>query len=212
MYYTVSDARSGRQCISIATSITPGGPYVDDSSGPFICQLDHGGSIDPAPFVAPGGTPYLVWKSDDNAINNPTSLWAQQLSADGHPLVGAPARLLTEDHPWQLPAVEGPSMIAVSGSYYLFYGASRWDTANAAIGYATCSSPLGGCVDASATPWMASHGAAVGPGGPVLFVDRAGVTRIAYHAWTGGVGYRNGGVRSLWIDAVSFASGRPVLR
>jgi hypothetical protein len=37
------------------------------------------------------------------------------------------------------------------------------------------------------------------------------VLRMAYAAWTGGVGYSNGGVRSLWVDNLSFTSGRPVL-
>jgi hypothetical protein len=87
----------------------------------------------------------------------------------------------------------------------LFYGANDWSTANAAIGYALCTSPIGPCVDASVFgPWMASHGLAVGPSGPAVFVDTSGSLRLAYHAWLGGVGYANAGVRSLWIDHLVF--------
>jgi hypothetical protein len=58
---------------------------------------------------------------------------------------------------------------------------------------------------------MASQGAAVGPSGPAFFTSTTGATMIAYHAWTGGVGYQNGGVRSLWIDGIAFSRARPVL-
>ena len=104
-------------------------------------------------------------------------------------------------------------MVLKGGTYFLFYGAGAWDSAGAAIGYARCTSPSGPCVNASVNgPWMGSHGAAVGPSGPAVFTDAAGYTRIAYHAWTGAVGYQNGGVRSLWIDRLVFRSGTPILK
>jgi beta-xylosidase len=212
MYYTVRDTASGRQCISVAKASTPAGPFSDSSSGPLVCQLAHGGSIDPDVFVAPGGKAYLLWKSDDNALGRPTSLWTAQLSSTGRRFVGGRTRLLTEDAAWQAPVIEGPSMVAVGGRYYLFYGANRWNSSAAGIGYATCSRPLGPCSDASLSgPWMASHGAAVGPSGPAVFADSTGV-HLAYHAWSGAVGYANGGVRSLWIDALTFRSGVPTVR
>jgi beta-xylosidase len=211
MYYTARDTAYGRQCISVASASTPAGPFSDTSSGPLVCQLSRGGSIDPDAFLAPNGRTYLVWKSDDNALGRPTSLWAAQLSSTGRGFTGSTARLLTEDAAWQVPAVEGPSMAAIGGRYYLFYGAGSWNSSTAAIGYATCSGPLGPCADASAGgPWMSSHGAAVGPSGPAVVTDATGV-HLAYHAWTGAVGYVNGGVRSLWIDRVGFSSGVPTL-
>lgn len=211
MYYTVRDTASGRQCIAVAAAGTPASPFVDRSSGPLVCQLSHGGSIDPEAFVAPNGKTYLLWKSDDNAIGQPTNLWAAQLSSTGRGFTGGTARLLTEDAAWQTPVIEGPSMIAVGGRYYLFYGANRWNSSTAGIGYATCSGQLGPCADASLTgPWMASHGAAIGPSGPAVFTDATGI-HLAYHAWTGAVGYVNGGVRSLWIDALTFPSGVPTV-
>ena len=57
MFYTVRDRASHRQCISVARSILPTGPFIDTSNGPLVCQLDHSGSIDPSPFVAPGTRP-----------------------------------------------------------------------------------------------------------------------------------------------------------
>jgi beta-xylosidase len=214
MYYTVHDVAAGRQCISTAVSATPGGPFSDGSNGPLVCQLDHGGSIDPNPFRTPSGALYLLWKSDDNAIRNPTNLWSQPLTADGLALTGSPTRLLTESwwSPWQAPAIEGPTMVAFQGTYYLFYGGGNWDSSAAAMGYATCRSASGPCANQSVwAPWVGSHGLAVGPSGPSVFALPSGGLDVAYHAWTGGVGYQNGGVRSLWIDTLGFSRGRPVL-
>ena len=212
MYYTARHAKYERQCISVATSTVPQGPFLDRSSGPLVCQLANGGSIDPSPFIAADGTKYLLWKSDDNAIGKRTYLWSPKLSSDGLSLVGRQVRLLGQDQSWQGPVIEGPSMVAVDGAHYLFYGANNWDSANAAIGYARCNTPLGPCKNASTTgPWMASHGDAVGPSGPEVFRDATGAAKLAYHAWTNGVGYHNGGVRSLWIDNLTFANGQPTL-
>jgi beta-xylosidase len=210
MYYTARDAASGRQCVSVATAASPAGPFTDSSSGPLVCQLTNGGSIDPSPFVTSGGT-YLQWKSDDNALGRPTYLWSQQLSSDGLSLVGTRAMLLKQDRAWQAPVIEGPSMYAAGGVYYLFYGAGDWNSSNAAIGYALCTSPLGPCNNRSTSgPWLASRDGAVGPSGPAVFSDVSGSTRLAYHAWTGAVGYPSG-KRSLWIDALRFQGNRPVL-
>jgi hypothetical protein len=207
----VHDAAYGRQCLSVATAATPAGPFTDTSAGPLVCQLSHGGSIDPDAYVAADGTAYLVWKSDDNALGRPTSLWSARLSSTGRSLLGSPTRLLTQDAAWQAPAMEGPSMTTAGGRTYLFYGAGSWDSSSAAIGYAVCSGPLGPCTDASTGgPWLATHGAAVGPSGPSVLTDASG-TRLAYHAWTGAVGYAAGGVRSLWIDRLDLASGVPTI-
>ena len=46
MYYTTALAGEDRQCISVATSDTPAGPYTDDSTEPLICEIEDGGSID----------------------------------------------------------------------------------------------------------------------------------------------------------------------
>ena len=202
MYYAAREAAVGRQCLSVATSPTPGGPFTDTSTEPLSCQVSDGGSIDPFPFLAPDGSLYLVWKSEDNGIGSPSRIGAQRLNPDGLTLVGPRPRLLTARQRWQAGVVEGPAMVASGGRFYLFYGGNHWDSAAAGIGYATCLSPLGPCTDASVTgPWLATHGAAVGPSGPDVFIGGDGATRIVYHAWAGAVGYP-GGRRTLWIDAL----------
>ena len=214
MYYAAHDTAANQQCISVATSWSPSGPFTDNSAASFICQHALGGSIDPQPFVAPGGSLYLLWKSDNIAIGQPTALWAQQLSRSGRYRVGSAVKLLDmmPQPSWQGSNFEGPAMVFHDGSYYLFYGANAWDSAAAGIGYATCDGPLGRCTNQSVDgPWLASRYGAQGPSGPAVFADTAGTLHLAYHAWTGGIGYPAGN-RSLFIDTLTFSAGRPVLR
>jgi Glycosyl hydrolases family 43 len=216
LYYTVTQTSSGRQCISAATAASPVGPFNDTSSGPLVCQLDRGGSIDPEVFTDSGDS-YLLWKSDDNAFGRPTSLWVRRLAATGvgfAPFTSA-VRLLSQTASWQAPAMEGPAMVRSGSTYYLFYGANNWSSSGSAIGYATCSRPLGPCVDRStAGPWFATSSTGAppaGPQGPTIFADAAGQLRLGFAAWKGTVGYDHGGVRALWTARLSFAGGRPTL-
>jgi hypothetical protein len=196
--------------LSVATAAAPGGPFTDRSSGPAICQLGHGGSIDANVFVN-GTSTYLLWKSDDNALGHLTHLWAAHLARNGLRITSTPVQVLSEDAGWQAPAMEGPTMIVNGGVYYLFYGAGNWDSSGAAIGYATCSTPLGPCTDRTmSSAWLASYGNALGPSGPNVFTDAVGSTRFAYHAWDGCVGYPNCN-RALWIGGLTFAGGVPQL-
>ena len=216
LYYTVRHKASDRQCVSVATAASPAGPFTDKSSGPLVCQLDRGGSIDPQVFTDSQGSSYLLWKSDDNALHKPTVLWGRLLAPGGVGFAwwSSSKRLLTQTAAWQAPALEGPTMVKSGKTYFLFYGANDWNSARSAIGYATCSGPLGPCVDRSTTgPWFATNPggtAPVGPQGPTLFTDVTGNLRLGFAAWNGVVGYP-AGARALWTARLSFANGKPVL-
>lgn len=209
MYYTVRDTALNVQCISVATSANPAGPFLDASSGPLVCQTANGGSIDPNPYLDPAsGELYLLWKSDDNSIGRNTHLWGQQLSAGGLSFaVGTtPSLLLTESAAWQSPTVEGPTVVRHGNTYYLFYGANSYNSASSGIGYARSSSLLGAYSNQSRYgPWLGTTGNAQGPQGPMIFQDGSGATRMAFAAWDGPVGYQNQGVRSLWVGTLAFS-------
>lgn len=220
LYYTARDIASGFQCIGRATSTTPAGPYVDHSSGPFICQVDGPdpmcGSIDPSPFVDENGDAYLLWKSDENATQcaGAPRLWTQRLGVDGLSLLGAPTELLRRDRGWESPLIEGPSMVKLQDRYYLFYSANWWESSNYGMGYAICTTATGPCVKQTLDgPFVTSVGETLGPGGQELFTDTNGKLWMAYHAWSSPVvGYSNGGARSLRIDPIELsADGVPVL-
>jgi Glycosyl hydrolases family 43 len=234
LYYTVTEASTGLQCVSRATATVASGPYTDSSSGPLVCQTVLGGSIDPDTFRAPNGSTYLLWKSDDNRFGHPTSLWSRKLSSDGLSFArgSSPTRLLSATASWEHGIVEGPAMTAVALGgryrYFLFYGAGPWTSPAAGIGYATCSGPLGPCTKATtAAPWLAcgTGTTGVGPSGPSVWVPRGtsatGATQqLTYHAWscppgatcTAATGYGAGDVRSMWTDTVNFSSGSPTIQ
>ncbi len=222
MYYTARDGASGRQCIGVATSTSPEGPFTDRSKEAFVCQTDLGGSIDASPFVDRDGQRYLYWKNDGNCCNQFTSIWVQKLSADGTKLVGTARDLITNGALWEGNLIEAPNVYRRGNKYYLFYSAAAYDTDTYSVGYAVGTSPTGPFRKQTRDePWLFTKGAVSGPGGQGVVTDAAGDTWLFYHAWTTGqVGYadpsdpsRPGGVRSLRIDRLTFdASGRPVLR
>jgi hypothetical protein len=206
MYYVAHDAAAGVQCIGMATSPTPAGPFVDPSASPFLCQVSAGGSIDPRPFVAPDGRLYLLFKSDGDTGPSSPTIWSQPLSPDGASVVGSPVRLLTATAAWEFPVIERPAMEALDGRDYLFFAANRYDTPQSGIGYAVCASPLGPCTDRTpAAPFVGTKAPVVGPSGPAPFRSPAGAPFLGFAAWSGGVGYPNGGVRSLWVGVLGFA-------
>ncbi|MEA2973486.1 MAG: hypothetical protein QOG82_1944 [Actinomycetota bacterium] len=214
LYYVVREPQSDRQAISVARASSPEGPFEDTSTGPIVFQLDRGGSIDPSPFLDEDGTAYLLWKSDDNAIQHPSHLWIQALSDDGLTLAGSPTELLAHDRTWERPLVEAPSMVRVGRRYYLFYSANWWESSRYSVGYATSRSPTGPFRKVTRSrPWFRSGVVAGGPGGQEFFTDADGALHMAYHGWTpDSVGYGGGGARSLRIARVGFVGGRPWVR
>ena len=208
MFYTATDAASGAQCIGEAESNSPVGPFLDRNTAPVICDPIAGGDIDPDIFTDPAtGQNYLIWKVNGNLIGRATSLWAVTMNPNFQ-IVGRPSVLLTDDQPWQAGNVEGPNMIEQNGTYYLFYGGNAYFTARYAVGYATCTSPLGPCHDSPNNPVLVGAGGMSGPGGPSLFRGPAGL-EMAFSAWAGTVGYAGGGYRPMYTAVVTFEDGVP---
>ena len=214
MYYSVwingqtSQMNGAGHCISVAVASQPQGPFVDNSSGPFICQSNLNGSIDPYPFVDPSGIRYLLWKSNGVGNGDFPLIWAQQLAPDGLGLRGSPAPLVAGNLPWEGTVIEGPAMQFHNGTYYLFFGADLWFTANASIGYTTCASPIGPCATPAPAPWLAAKGSGqgslVGPSGPGFVTDGSGQVWLSFHGWTDpNISYQGFGERSLYMTPVN---------
>jgi beta-xylosidase len=211
LYFVSRDKESDLQCIGMATSDSPIGPFKDDSDEAFVCQTDLGGSIDPYPYRDADGQLYLYWKNDGNCCGKPVELWVQQLSDDGQTLRGKPQALIARDQPWEVPLVENPAVVEDAGEYYLFYSANRWDTFEYAVGYAACDSATGPCTKPLREPVFKYTLDIFGPGGESFFTTADGSLFMAYHGWLApNVGYPQG-QRSLFIDPVTFQDGAPVM-
>jgi hypothetical protein len=175
-----------RYCISLATSSSPEGPFVDRSSGPLVCDADPAGSIDPDPFIDPvTGTPYLIWKSEGVVGSMPTRIWSRQLSPSGTSFAAGSTttELLRTSQSWEGNVIENPSMIRSGGQLYLFYSGNEWASGDYATSYATCRAPTGPCTKARTRPLLASSGDKLGPGGAAAFLDTAGRLRLVHHWW-----------------------------
>lgn len=211
MYYVARDKAADRQCIGVAVSDKPEGPFKDPNTGAFVCQPKLGGSIDAYPFQDEDGKLYLLWKNDGNCCGLDVGLWIEELTPDGMNLIGEPVQLIKRDQPWERPLIENPAMVKHNGKYYLFYSGNWWESLDYAIGYAVCETVKGPCEKPLNKPWFQYKAPVMGPGGEAFFTDAEGNLWMAYHAWTGAnVGYSGGGQRSLRIDLVTFEGDQPL--
>lgn len=102
-------------------------------------------------------------------------------------------------------------MIRDGDRYYLFYVAGPWQTADYAIGYATCSTPAGPFVKEPDARVLVSQATLAGPGGPAFIDDGHGGRWMGFHGWRPTeVGYPTGR-RMLYLLPLHFEAGRPVL-
>jgi len=210
LYYAVRMAVGNQECISVATASQPQGPFTDDSTGPLECQSTLGGSIDPSTVTVPGGSTYLVWKS--NGGGGASALWSEQLDAAGTGFAPdtAPTGLLVPDQPWEGGVIEAPDMVLSGGRYFLFFSGNSWKGTDYAVGVAVCTGPLGPCSEPSSTPILSSDAHLEGPGGASVFFDTSGSPWIAFHAWSpGAVGYPNS--RSLYLRRLDLSGPVPVV-
>lgn len=197
-------------CISRATSTSPAGPFVDDSSSAFVCPIAQGGAIDPSIFIAGDGSPWLLWKSDGDCCDRPTVLYSQQLAPDGLSVVGAAHPLITASQPWEGGLVEGPSMLQSGTDYWLFYSANLWGTDQYGIGIARCRSVIGPCTKPLPHAWLSSTESGdqsdPGPGGEEFF-QAGGLIWMVHHGLAPG---QSGDLaqRRLYVDLVAFPPGQ----
>jgi hypothetical protein len=193
------------ECISRATSSSPTGPFVDDSSSAFVCPLDEGGAIDPAVFVDSAGKPWLLWKSDGDCCDESTSIYSQQLSADGLATAGPPHRLIGATQSWEDRLVEAPTMIQDHDHFWLFYSGSLWGHRTYGIGIARCDSVNGPCTKPLDHAWVSSHADGVsdqGPGGEDFYQTGSIVWMVHHGLAPGQTG--NSAQRRLYVDLIAF--------
>lgn len=223
LYYTAAHRKLDRQCIGVAAAADPRGPFVDSGAEPLVCQVDLGGTIDADAFRDTDGKMYLYYKNDGNRVGKSSAIWAQQLGPDGTTLLGQPAAITRDSKGWQQKLIEAPTMVTVPGAgYQLFYsgGYFGWNPDQRispyAMGYATCSTPLGPCKDVSDKPYLHSFndrdaGCLSGPGHQSIF-QAAGRSFIAFHAWASTKGCRKADdKRYLYIAPIRWENGKPVL-
>ena len=224
LYYTANHREQDKQCVGVAVSSGPTGPFVDRRAGPLVCQFDLGGSIDADAFRDHDGKLYLYWKSDGNRIGKPSHLWGAQLSADGLVLAEAPRDLgISDRDAWKQKVIEAPTMLLTPDGYRLLYsgGYFGWNPDQRlspyAMSFARCSGPLGPCRDAGPERLLYSYsdpgraGCLSGPGHQSVF-QAGGRTFISFHAWAVSHNCRKAAdKRVLYIAPFGWKNGWPVI-
>ncbi len=222
LYFTAKERRSQKQCVGVAVAADPRGPFTSEATEPLVCQRDLGGTIDPAVFRDTDGQFYLYYKNDGNAIGRPTDIFGQRLAPDGLSLVGEPVALLRNDKGWEAHVIESPTMVRQGESYVMFFSANHfgWEPHQRlspyAMGYATCSGPLGPCADAPENPILYSYntreaGCLSGPGHQAVFEAR-GRQFIVFHAHGAARGCRRADLgRYMYIAPLLWTDGKPQL-
>lgn len=167
-YVALARMQPIRYCLSVATSDSPLGPFVDTTSGPIVCDDDPEGSRDPQPFVDDNGRAYLIWKSEGFPCTprcEPPRIWSQPLTPEGTSVLPgtSPTELLSTNHPdpntWEGVVIENPAMVRHEGRLVLFYAGNEWNSEDYATGYAECTSPVGPCIKRTPrSPLLANRG------------------------------------------------------
>ena len=200
MYLTAHSADPDMQCIGVAVSSDPMGPFAPVGTKPLVCPAAAGGAIDAASYVEPDGARYLLWKNDGNCCGQDTWLHLQRLSADGLRTDGQPRRLVKQDQPWEGNLVEAPTLVRHGSSYVLLYSANDYGGENYTTGYAVAADLAGPYVKGD-QPLMTTDSVGVtGPGGQDVVTTPAGDSYVVFHGWDPAVIYRGMYVRPLTWD------------
>ena len=233
MFYTGLSAQFATNCVAIATSTTPSGPYTDqgplsngvlDAAGrPTGCGDDAGyGMIDPSVFTDSATGAHYLYTSEDfgcdqssssctnvNSTLRPT-ISVIPLSDDYLKATGPRTPLLTGDPgTWEAvgvsaATVEGPSMIVHDGTYYLLYSGGSYHTSYR-MGYATGSGPTGPFTKSPRNPIIAQTGRVFSPGGgDTIVTGPHGASWLIYHGRAAPTA-----VRALRIDPFSWLAAPP---
>jgi len=216
LYYTARHRDTRYQCLGVAVSSKPTGPFADPNAEPLTCQDDQGGSIDASPFVDEAGHPFLVWKSEGETLprnRDVARLWTAPLTDDGLHFTFFPTQILAADRTDEARVVEGPAMTRRPGGRYLLtYSTNRWDTADYRVDYATCDTPVGPCTKPPDNTLLRSDDSVTGPGGADFLTTADGRTMLTYHAWgPGAVGFPN--PRPLYLARLTTTpDGKPLAK
>lgn len=207
MYFTATNFMPALQCIGVATSAQPTGPFVVQGDAMLVCPADQGGAID-ASVYSENGNHYLLWKNDGNCCGLDTWISIAPLSSDGLTLAGPATQAFKQTLSWEGHLVEAPTLVKNTGTYYLFYSANDYGGEDYAVGYATATS-LDGPWEKNDEPFLStgSSGDAVrGPGGQDILQTSAGESWIAFHGWDGAFTYR-----ALYVEPLQWEAEGPVV-
>jgi len=217
MYYSVG-TQDGPHQLRVASAANALGPFVDEGVN---LSADERFAIDPHPFRDTDGTWYLFFARD--VLAGPRV--GTQLAVDGlttmSSVSGHSQTVLAATADWQLfeadrsmyggrydwHTLEGPTVRAHDGGYYLFYSGGSWQGPGYAVGWAYADHPLGPWrepPDAEGRLLATVPGQVFGPGHNSVLTSPGGLDVLIYHAWDAA-----GTKRRMCIDPLTWGPGGP---
>ena len=192
-------------CISRATSTSPSGPFVDDSSSAFICPTARAGRSTPASSSPRTARPGSCGRATATAATCRRTSTPSSSQPDGLSTVGPPHELIGATQAWEGGLVEAPSMVQSGSTFWMFYSANLWGTPNYSIGIANCPSVTGPCTKPLDQAWHTSTNQANGQGygGSEFFEAGGGLVWMVHHGLVPG---QSGDYaeRRLYVDLMVF--------
>ena len=185
IYYTArreeGAGKKGTLCVAVAVADKPTGPYTD--KGALICQ--EMGSIDAFFVRDENDKPFLVWKEDGNDRQQPTWLYAAELTEDGTKLKGKPKKLFRNEAGWENHVVEGSYIIRRGPWFYHFYSGNACcgRGCNYALGVARSKTLLGKWEKNPKNPILAANDFWQCPGHGSIVTTPDGRDFLLYHAY-----------------------------
>jgi arabinan endo-1,5-alpha-L-arabinosidase len=182
LYFTARSAARNVQCIGVAVSRSPSGPFESSATNPLVCRPEDVDSIDPSAFSDSDGKQYLLYSSGKGA----TTIWLQRVSADGMSPIGDRRALIKADRPDEDHIVEAPAMVKHGDKYVLFYSGNAFNRGTYFVNYATAGSLTGPFVkhDGQFLNRDTLGGTYANPGGEEVVPGRAH-DYLLFHAYTG---------------------------
>jgi beta-xylosidase len=139
LYFTARDAARNVQCIGVALSRSPRGPFTSTADAPLVCRPADVDSIDPKLITDTDGKQYLLYTSGRGGA----TIWLQQVSVDGMTPIGERRALIRADRPDEAHIVEAPALIHHGNRYVLFYSGNAFNSGHYFINYASAGSLAG---------------------------------------------------------------------
>ncbi|WP_433229381.1 family 43 glycosylhydrolase [Actinomadura formosensis] len=208
LYFSARVKNRDLQCIGVATSASPAGPFAALEGGPLVCPAELGGAIDASSFIERDGTRYLLYKTDARTT---AAIYLVRLSPDGLYLAGPPTEIMGRGGNDPV-LVESPALVHRGGKYVLLYSAGWYFETNYQTRYAVASSLAGPYVKAP-DPVQSTggyDGKVKGPGGASIVTDAAG-DHLVFH----GILEFHGDsqvTRGMYVASLGWDGPRPVLR
>ncbi|MCY7326025.1 MAG: glycoside hydrolase family 43 protein [Microbacteriaceae bacterium] len=191
LYFTATNFRPSLQCIGVATSTNPAGPFVAVGDGMLVCPEEEGGAIDASTFVDGTGL-HLVWKNDGNCCGLDTWISTAPLSADGLALTGPGQRIIKQTLAFEGELVEAPTIVMRDSAYVLLYSANNYGDGTYAVGLAAAPDLAGpwSKLEAPLLATESSGGRFRGPGGQDIVETSDDGGFLVVHSWDAAYTYR----------------------